>query len=176
MGTVARWLLPVVLAGLFAETLLAQTIRGRVVDRDTGQPLPGAHVVMLHTDPLRGTTTDGEGWFVLGGLAPGRYDLRISFLGYEPVVLSGVLVSAGQETVLEIALKEQVITGAAVVVTPAVEPARPLNDFALLSARLFRRRNPSLCRGPGRSGSNGRRVCRYYQWRRHSGQCPDHSG
>jgi len=137
MGTVARWLLPVVLAGLFAETLLAQTIRGRVVDRDTGQPLPGAHVVMLHTDPLRGTTTDGEGWFVLGGLAPGRYDLRISFLGYEPVVLSGVLVSAGQETVLEIALKEQVITGAAVVVTPAVEPARPLNDFALLSARSF---------------------------------------
>ncbi len=40
---------------------LTQTFRGRVLDAYTELPLPGATVVILGSDPLRGTATNGNG-------------------------------------------------------------------------------------------------------------------
>lgn len=114
-----------------------QVVRGRVVDRDTQTPLPGANVVVLGTDPLLGTATDADGLFVLPGVPLGRHDVQASFIGYEPVLMPGVLVTAGKEVVLEIGLKEQVVEGQEVVVVPEVVKERPLNDMALVSARTF---------------------------------------
>ena len=63
-------------------------LRGFVVDAETGQPLPGAHVVVRSLAPdasPQGTAADGNGYYHIAGLAPGRYALRASFVGYRPI-------------------------------------------------------------------------------------------
>ncbi|HMB90203.1 MAG TPA: carboxypeptidase-like regulatory domain-containing protein, partial [Rhodothermales bacterium] len=120
-----------------APVALGQTIRGQVVEKNTQSPLPGANVVVLATDPMLGTTTDEEGWFVLQQVPLGRHDLQVSFIGYEPVILPEVLVTAGKDVVLTVALREQIVEGEEVVVTPDVRKDQPLNDLAFVSARSF---------------------------------------
>jgi hypothetical protein len=70
------------IASLFISTILfaqAWTVKGRVTDKETGQPLSGASVVCMHT--TFGTTTNADGEFSLT-LDPGGYDLAASFNGY----------------------------------------------------------------------------------------------
>lgn len=114
-----------------------QTVRGRVLDRDTRTPLIGATVIVADSDPLLGAATDADGRFVVHGVRLGRQTIQIRYLGYEPRVLANVLVSAGQETVLDLTLAEQIVTGDEVVVQAASQDGRPLDDMAAVSARSF---------------------------------------
>lgn len=85
---------------------LTQNIRGQVVDAATQQPLPGANVSLLNTDPVRGTNTDAEGEFVLEEVPVGRYALRVSFVGYQSHTIPDLLLKAGKEEVLDVELEE----------------------------------------------------------------------
>lgn len=89
------WLIP------FTATI-AQSVRGRVTDANTGANLPG--VSILATGQTIGTTTDAEGNYTLA-LAPGSYSLRFSFLGYTTQTVP-VQVTAGTTTALDIQLSE----------------------------------------------------------------------
>lgn len=69
------------LFGLLATSAQAQTgaVAGTVVD-EAGNPLPGTNVTIPGTQ--RGTSTNTQGQYVLGGLQPQSYTLRASFVGY----------------------------------------------------------------------------------------------
>ena len=56
-------------------------IKGRITERQTGKPLPGVNVYL--NDTLFGTTTDDMGYFKIGSIFPGNYDLVASMIGYE---------------------------------------------------------------------------------------------
>lgn len=114
-----------------------QTIRGTVVDAVTSEPLPGANVVITDSDPLIGTSTDGEGEFVLNNVPVGRHDLKVTFLGYQPVMRSGIMVTSGKEVVFSVPLEERVFTSKEVVVTPEIRKDKPINDMAFTSSRSF---------------------------------------
>lgn len=60
-----------------------QKIRGRVLDNQTGEPLPGATVVIKGSST--GTTTDAEGRFELS--AQIGQELQINHLGFKTIVL-----------------------------------------------------------------------------------------
>ena len=130
-----------VLVLLLAPSALAQgggqTVRGVVMDGDTRVPLVGATVVVADSEPLIGAATDLDGRFVLPSVPLGRQTLQVRSLGYAPRLLPNVLVQSGQETVLEVALREAVLTGDEVVVRAAVRDGQPLNDMATVSARSF---------------------------------------
>ncbi|MEM9663966.1 MAG: TonB-dependent receptor [Bacteroidota bacterium] len=135
-----RFLLVLGLVALFsAPAVLAQiqTVRGVVLDRDTRIPLIGANVIVVGAEPLIGTATDLDGRFVLPSVPLGRQTLRVSYLGYTPRILPNVLVRAGQETVLEIALAEQLVEGVEIIVRAEARDGRPLDDLAAVSARSF---------------------------------------
>lgn len=134
MGTPPKFALGQVPAD---STAPHQAVRGQVVVQSTGQPLPGAHVVIQNTTPVRGTTTDSTGHFVLSRVPLGRHDIRITFVGYTPVVRSNVLVTAGKENVLHVELAERVVSETGVIVTPELSPDEPINPMALVSARSF---------------------------------------
>ncbi len=61
---------------LFAQAEL----RGRVTDSQ-GNPLPGAHVVVVELEEA--TATDAHGTYVIREVPPGAYRIRVSFVGYE---------------------------------------------------------------------------------------------
>jgi hypothetical protein len=114
-----------------------QALRGRVVDALTRSPLPGANVVVRGTDPLIGASTDIEGRFVIEGVPLGRHTIQASFIGYEPVVMADVVVTSGRETTLTIELREDVVYGAEVTVTPRMQRGKASSDIAVVSARSF---------------------------------------
>ncbi|MCX6258722.1 MAG: TonB-dependent receptor [Bacteroidia bacterium] len=122
---------------LYSQTEYRQTIRGRVTDRNTKTPLPGATVLLLGSGIPVGTSTDNDGFFRLPDLAIGRQGIQVSFIGYEPVRLTNLQLSSGKELVLNIEMEEKIITTEEVVVTAHQRKDQPLNEMATVSARSF---------------------------------------
>lgn len=124
---------------LLPTFLLAQTqvVKGTIRDADSQITLPGATVVVLDSDPVLGTTTDMDGRFRLENVPLGRQQLQVSFIGYKPSVVPNVLVTAGKEVVLEIALVASVESLKEVVITGDRTKDRPANELAKVSARTF---------------------------------------
>ncbi|MDR0332075.1 MAG: TonB-dependent receptor [Dysgonamonadaceae bacterium] len=112
-------------------------IRGVVTDVASGQTLPFVSVVLLHSDPIIGTTTDSEGNFTLNNLPVGRYDIECSFIGFEPSVFREILVTSAREVFLKIAMRENIQELGEVVVRPRVNKEVPLNEMALAGARML---------------------------------------
>ena len=73
-------------SGLYVLTETAEarprygTLQGIVVDRETGEPLPNAHVLLA--DGSTGTVSNDAGRFLLANLKPGYHRLTTSYLGY----------------------------------------------------------------------------------------------
>lgn len=114
-----------------------QSIRGRVIDKDSRQPIPGVNVALLDDpDHLSGTSTDADGRYELPALAIGRHTLNFTFIGYLPVLVNNVEVNSGRQTILNISLEEAAIEMDAVDVV-ATRDGEPLNEMAMISARQF---------------------------------------
>ncbi|WP_224996127.1 TonB-dependent receptor [Cesiribacter sp. SM1] len=114
-----------------------QTVRGMVVDAQSGFPLLGVNVVVLNTNPLIGAVTDAQGYYTLKQVPLGRQSLRISYIGYEEQVIPNVVVTSGKEVVLDINLTEQVSVIGEVVVTAEPEKTVTNNELTTVSARSF---------------------------------------
>ncbi len=91
-----------------ALPLVAQTgsIVGRIDDAETGESLIGANVIIVGT--TIGSTTDIDGRYEILNVEPGHYDLRISFIGFDPKTES-VEVRVGETTQLDIVLNSESI-------------------------------------------------------------------
>lgn len=84
----------------FAAPSFAQSfgeIHGKIND-ENGSPLPGANVWVTAGERQIGTMTDINGKFKLKPLAAGMYNLQASFIGYEPLTITGVNVDPDQIT------------------------------------------------------------------------------
>lgn len=123
--------------GMANETQTLQTIRGKVMDAVTGYPLIGAHIVLIGSDPLKGTTADVHGHFVLADVPQGRQSLEISYVGYEKRVIQNLLVTSGRETSVEVLMEESRTTLEKFAVTSSVNKEQALNEMAYVSARTF---------------------------------------
>ena len=116
---------------------LTQVIRGQVIDIESQIPLPFASITVTTSDSLLGTIADGNGYFRLNRVPVGRYDIKVSFMGYETQVIPELMVSTGKEIVLTIKMKEQIAALEEVVVKAYTKKDKPLNSMATASARTF---------------------------------------
>jgi len=91
--------------GVFSQTPV-QNIRGKVVDEVSGQALVGVYLCLPGTEPLRGTVSDEKGIYRLDEVPVGRYQLEVSYIGYETLLMPEVLVESGRELILNIELTE----------------------------------------------------------------------
>lgn len=64
-------------------------VAGTVTEGQTGEPLPGATVLLVGTP--RGAATDLDGRYVVAGVPPGEHELRVTFVGYEPTVVKAIV-------------------------------------------------------------------------------------
>src|ERR1700722_552496 len=80
---------------------LTQTIRGRIVDKVTQSPLPGAAIAAIKDSTvLVGASADKDGYFHLENVPVGRQTFKVFFVGYMPLTLMDIIVSSGKELVL----------------------------------------------------------------------------
>ncbi len=125
-------------AGLPAQTA-TQTVRGKITDAASKAPIPGASLLVVGSQPPLGTSTDPDGNFRLAQVPVGRISIRVTFLGYEPVFLKDIVVNAGKEVVLDLAMTESVtkLQEATVTYKRSDDVTVTNNEMATLSARPF---------------------------------------
>ena len=123
--------------GAFSQREFSQNVRGSIVDAETKSPLTGAFIIVDGLQPIKGTTADIDGNFRLEGVPIGRHKFKATFIGYEPYILTEILVGSGKEVVLNIELRESSQTLSDVVIRANTNKDKPVNTMATLSARTF---------------------------------------
>jgi len=116
---------------------LTQTIKGKIVDSFSQEPILSATIVIIDSNPTLGTTSGIDGNFTLENVPIGRYDLKISYLGYETVIKPEVIVTSAKEVILAISLIESEYALGEVVIKPKTSKENPINRMAAVSARML---------------------------------------
>jgi hypothetical protein len=90
---------------LFIPALLQSqtgTIQGSVRDHSTMEPIGVANVQVLST--TLGAVTDVDGKFTISSIPVGTYQLRASLIGFQPVILSDIVVASGKPALVVVDL------------------------------------------------------------------------
>ncbi len=107
----------------------AGTIKGTVTDSTSGDPLPGANVMIENTS--LGASTDLYGRYVIPRIPPGTYTIIFTYIGYEEAKYT-VRVSEPDQTVIQDAeLHWVVLEGEVITVS-----AQALGQLAAINQQL----------------------------------------
>ena len=120
-----------------AQKILYSTIQGIVLDNQTQNPLPGATVTILESNPLVGTVTDNLGHFRLTRVKIGQYQLKITFVGYAPVMTDPLIVVSGKETTTTVFMQETAVNANEVEIRAGYQKNETINKMATVSVRSF---------------------------------------
>ena len=83
--------------------LNAQTgkIAGTIMDGEFNEPMAFANVLIKNT--TKGTTSDFDGKYLID-IEPGSYTLVFSYIGYQTIEISDVLVSGDDDVIVDVTL------------------------------------------------------------------------
>jgi outer membrane receptor protein involved in Fe transport len=136
------------------------SVQGKVVDAlKPKEGIPFANVVIERDGVQKGgTTTDIDGKYKFGALTPGKYDIKVSYVGYNTEVVKGVVITADKSQFLDIKMssgvnlseinvvdyevplisKDETSTGGTVTREEiAALPTRDVNSIAATTAGVF---------------------------------------
>ncbi len=131
-----------IVLALISGSLFAQKgrVAGKVVD-ENNNPLIGANVLLIGTN--LGAATNSRGRFLISGVKPGMYDLKVSIIGYEDFVERNLKL--GDKIInLTIKLKRKTLKFDPVVVTASKYSQRISEipgSVSLVSAGTLREKN-----------------------------------
>ena len=72
------------------------SVTGKVIDQDSGEPIEFVSVAIYNARDnslVTGTISNEKGDYILQGLSAGRYNIEVSFIGYEKQILSDIEIS-----------------------------------------------------------------------------------
>lgn len=124
--------IPFMLLIIFSSDLNGGTtgkLSGRVVNQ-ANEPLPSANIQIVGTS--LGASSDIEGYYNVNNIPPGKYKIQFSLVGYQTLIVQGVLITTDQTTKLDAALNETVLEQKTVLVTAQ----KPIVDINLTSSMV----------------------------------------
>ncbi len=89
-------------------------IAGRVLDKNTGEPLIGANVIIKGT--YLGASTDEDGSYFILQVPPGTYNLEFSYIGYRKVTIQNVKITADLTAQVSVKMQMEAVESDEVVV------------------------------------------------------------
>ena len=99
------FLLIILSANLFAG--VTGKIQGNVIDKKTGEPMPGVNVIIVGTNLGSAANLDGD-YFILQ-VPPGVYTVKASMIGYQEILVENVTVSVDLTTKLNFEMEEKTV-------------------------------------------------------------------
>lgn len=126
------------LVPVFLFSATTGKVKGKVVDKETGEPMPGANVSVSGTS--MGTASDLNGEFLILNVPAGVYTLRADFIGYKSVEISNIKIYSDLTTEIKFEMPVEALTGE----TVTIVAERPLvnknatNAFRIQSYDEFR--------------------------------------
>ncbi len=143
--------------GLTSFAQLTQTIRGTILEKESGIPLIGVNVLAISPQGEYFGASDENGIYRIDKVPLGRTRIQFSYLGYETITLDNVIVTSGKEVILSVDMEESLIE----LTTVEVKARRKgdlVNEMATVSARQFSVEETDRYAGsrgdPGRMASN----------------------
>lgn len=112
----------------------AQRVKGTVVDKESKSPLIGVTVSVTDITPAPGSVTDINGNYVIENVPVGKHTLTLSYVGYQGVTLTDILVTSAKEVVLPVEMEESAVKMAEVTIARKREH---INDMAIVSTKTF---------------------------------------
>ncbi len=92
---------------VFSQTA---TLQGVITDQQTGEPIPFANIIAERGGTqVGGATSDFDGKYSIRPIEPGRYDVKATYVGYKPLLIQNVVVSANQIRFLDIKMEPTAI-------------------------------------------------------------------
>ncbi|HYJ66727.1 MAG TPA: S8 family serine peptidase [Nocardioidaceae bacterium] len=79
------------------------TLQGTVTDRDSGEPVTGARIILTGASSRSATTAPGGNYSI--ALTPGTYALDVAAFGFRTKHVDGVVVRAGEATTADVAVE-----------------------------------------------------------------------
>jgi TonB-dependent receptor len=107
-------------------------IAGRILNAQTGAEIISAQVMVEGTQI--GVLSTIGGRYLIRNLAPGTYSIRVQHLAHAPKTITGIVVTAGAATELDVSLETQAVALDAIEVTATAERG---NTVALLNQRMI---------------------------------------
>jgi hypothetical protein len=148
-------------------------ISGTVTDKQTGEPLVGANIIIVGTSFGAATNVNGE--YIINNVPAGNYSVKASYIGYQDVTVSNLIVNSGLTTRLNFELNSvEISTGEVVIISqrPLIEKtstnAKRIVDNTQVEALGFRGVQDVVALQPGIVQQNGRLFIR--------GSRPDETG
>jgi len=86
----------------FSSIAQLGTISGQITS-ETKEPLPGATIALVGT--VRGVESNAKGNYILKGLKPGQYTVKVSYVGYKPSLVK-VTLNVGEQREANISLSD----------------------------------------------------------------------
>ena len=84
----------------FAMSQGMGTVKGSVIDKESGEELPFVKVVAFQNGTQKGYASTGlDGKFIIPSLRPGEYDIELRFIGYQTKREEGVVVNGDKYTI-----------------------------------------------------------------------------
>jgi len=114
-----------------------QTVKGKVVDKDSKSPIWGAVVVVIDSANFLAATSDSDGYFTINKVPVGRQNIKVSYMGYEDLLIHNVPVTSEEDIMLTIQMNEKVQNLKEVVIEARLDKDKALNSMASISARTF---------------------------------------
>lgn len=73
------------------------TLKGKVTDKETKEPIPFANIIVeMGGTQAGGTTSDFDGNYTIKPLTPGKYDIKATYIGYKPMMIKGFIIKSDQ--------------------------------------------------------------------------------
>lgn len=91
----------------FAFAGVTGKIMGTVTDAVSGEPLPGANVLVAGTN--FGAATNSQGYYVILNVPPGKYDVIAQYIGFEKITIQNVQIKIDLTQRMDFSMQADVI-------------------------------------------------------------------
>ena len=173
--------------GLASEPVPA-TLTGSILSTD-GSGLPGARVTVLPASPGSApaavVTSGNRGLFLVSGLPPGTFEVRVELPGFEPGTIGGFALAPGETRNLDVTLRLAGVRESLTVVSPSPRDAVEAAEIRESSARdaaealvklpgVWKLRKGGIANDVVVRGSQSRDLNVLVDGERIYGACPNH--